>query len=63
MAQTAKLKYVGPFDEVSVPTGDGEYLTVKRNHQIEVPGELKDGLLAQPDNWQPVGKTAGKDED
>lgn len=31
-----KLKYVGPHDEVELPGG----LTVKRNHQIEVPDEL-----------------------
>ncbi len=56
---TVKVRYVGPFDEVSVPLGDGEYLTVARNHQAEVPaalaGDEREGLLAQPDNWQRVG--------
>jgi hypothetical protein len=67
---SVKLRYIGPFAEVSVPLGNEEYTLVKRNHQAEFPAEVagnkSEGLLAQPDNWERVAakqesRDAGKD--
>jgi hypothetical protein len=67
---SVKLRYVGPFAEVSVPLGNEEYTLVKRNHQAEFPADIagnkSEGLLAQPDNWERVAAKqergdAGKD--
>jgi tellurite resistance-related uncharacterized protein len=66
---SVKLRYIGPFAEVSVPLGNEEYTLVKRNHQAEFPAEVagnkSEGLLAQPDNWERVAAKrdgdAGKD--
>jgi len=66
----ARVRYVGPFDEVDLNTADFT-ATVKRDEVIEVPDEVVgsprretedgidpgSGLLAQPSNWEVVETT------
>jgi len=47
-----KVKYVGPFDEVSVPTPGGTEIKVARECFADFPGELAKELLEQPANWE-----------
>lgn len=52
-----KIRYVGPFDAVEVdisPDNTGRYVTVQRNHQIEVPDEIAHGIPARKDQLPPV---------
>lgn len=54
-----KVKYVGGHDEVVIAdTG----IVCGRNKTVEVPDELAESLLDQPDNWQAV-KASGKDKE
>jgi hypothetical protein len=68
--RTVPVTYVGPFDEVEIA---GTTLLCRRGQTVEVPAEIAgkeptgepgtkryqpgEGLLAQPDNWQPGAKT------
>lgn len=64
------LKYVGPHDEVEIPSLG---VVVKRGDTVDVSAEaagrapdgddLGEGLLAQPDNWQPVAPAKKSKED
>lgn len=47
-----KVKYTGPIDEVTIREFD---LTVKRNHQLDVPDTIGKRLIQQAD-WEEVGK-------
>lgn len=44
-----KVKYVGPYESVSLSPGGGR--TVAHGETIKVPDELGASLLEQPDNW------------
>ena len=52
-----EVEYVGPFDEVTVPSIGA---TVKAGGSVKVSAEVAAGLLEQPDNW--VAAKAAKDE-
>lgn len=49
------VTYVGPFDEV-VFFQRGIERTAVNGEPVEVPADVADGLLEQPDNWQPTAK-------
>lgn len=53
-----KVKYIGPIDEVNIREFD---LTVKRNHQLEVPDAIGKKLTLQAD-WEEVGKPKAEQE-
>lgn len=66
-----KVRYVGVFDAVVIRLPDGTPVEVARNHQTDVPDDLGQSLLDQPDNWRPVaprkatpadGNTDGEEE-
>lgn len=51
-----KVKYVGPFDEVEIPTLGA---AVKREAELDdVPPAVAAGLLEQPDNFEPADDEA-----
>lgn len=69
------LRYVGPFDEVTITafdpaTGGPLELPARRDETIDVPDwlagrppageDLGAGLLAQPDNWRPAPAAKNK---
>jgi hypothetical protein len=54
-----RLTYVGPHDEVAVPSAG---VVCKNGESVEVPDDLGKSLLAQADNWQPVKTAAAKKE-
>jgi hypothetical protein len=51
---TKRITYVGPHDEVEIEHPVAGWLTVARNGEITVGGDLADALLEQPTNWQPA---------
>lgn len=46
-----RIKYVGPHDEVEVPSLG---LVCQRGESVEVDASTAKQLTAQPDNWQAV---------
>jgi hypothetical protein len=47
------LLYVGPFvDGVYIPMPDGSEILFTPGTSVEVPDDLAEGLLAQPDNFK-----------
>lgn len=53
-----KVRYTGPIDEVTIREFD---LTVKRNHQLDVPDAIGERLVEQSD-WEEVGKPKAEQE-
>ena len=67
-----RAKYIGDYDEVVVPLGEGRFVTVVKNgllpteddHGDPIPASVRDGLLEQTDNWTAVKQsTTPKKED
>ena len=54
-----KVQYVGPHDEVEVPSLD---LVVKQGEKVEVPDEAAEGFLGQ-DVWRKVAAETSKEAD
>lgn len=53
-----KVRYTGPIDEVTIREFD---LTVKRNHQLDIPDAIGKRLVQQAD-WEEVGKPKSEQE-
>lgn len=52
-----QVVYCGPIDEVDLPALN---LRAKPGQPVEVSDEAAESLLAQADNWAPVGSPAAK---
>lgn len=46
-----KVKYVGPHEAVEIQNEAGDWVTVKRLAQIEVPTRQANEMAEQEDNW------------
>ena len=57
-----RAKYIGDYDEVVVPLGEGRFVTVQKDHLLPtednhgnpIPASVRDGLLEQEANWTAV---------
>lgn len=58
-ARTARVRYVGMYDEVDVPALD--LTAVKRGQPVTVPAAAAEDLLAQAD-WEPADTTSTTEE-
>lgn len=58
-----ELRYIGPFDRVSVKLPTGGALEVDHGAVLTVPDSLGESLLEQPSNWTAVLDVGGATND